>query len=122
MAKAVGEKREAWKMIEGIRDRWEQPSTGLKHLYGQKKKAARRAVDRARRSMEEALYRKLVEDAGKNIVLGDVSNCSYRLTVHPVTSSRFGSAYQFVYAKNAQHYRGDRISRKGLLNNKIIGV
>ena len=55
VAKAVGEKREAWKMIEGIRDRGEQPSTGLKHLYGQKKKAARRAVDRARRSMEEEL-------------------------------------------------------------------
>ena len=28
MAKAVGEKREAWKMIEGIRDRGEQSPTG----------------------------------------------------------------------------------------------
>ena len=65
MAKAVGEKREAWKMIEGIRDRGEQPYTGLKHLYCQKKKAARRAADRARRSMEEELYRKLDEDGGK---------------------------------------------------------
>ena len=55
MAKAVGggEKREAWKMIGCIKDRGEQPPTSLKHLYGQKKKAARRAVDRARRSMEE---------------------------------------------------------------------
>ena len=61
-------KREAWKMIEGIRDRGEQPSTGLKHLYGQKKKAARRAVDRARRSMEEELYRKFDEDGGKKII------------------------------------------------------
>ena len=26
--KAVGERREAWKVIEGIRDRGEQPSTG----------------------------------------------------------------------------------------------
>ena len=51
-------------MIEGIRDRGEQPSTGLKHLNGQKKKAAMRAVDRARRSMEEELYRKLDEDDG----------------------------------------------------------
>ena len=34
---AVEEKREARKMIEGIRDRGEQPPTGLKHLYGQKK-------------------------------------------------------------------------------------
>ena len=48
-----GGKREAWKMIECIKDRGEQPPTSLKHLYGQKKKAARRAVDRARRSMEE---------------------------------------------------------------------
>ncbi len=60
--KQWGEKREAWKMIEGIRERGEQPSTGLKHLYGQKKKAARRAVDRARRSMDVELYRKLDED------------------------------------------------------------
>ena len=67
MAKAVGEKREAWKMIEGIRDRGEQPSTGLKHLYGQKKKAARRAEDRARRSMEEELYRKIDEDGVKKM-------------------------------------------------------
>ena len=55
-------------MIEGIRDRGEQPSTGLKHLYGQKQKAARRAVDRARRSMEEELYRKLDEDGGKKMI------------------------------------------------------
>ena len=34
-----------WKMIEGIRDRGEHPPTGLGHLYGQKKKAARRVVD-----------------------------------------------------------------------------
>ena len=63
-----GEKREAWKMIEGIRDRGVQPSTGLKHLYGQKKTAARRAVDRARTSMEEELYRKLDEDGGKKMI------------------------------------------------------
>ena len=70
MAKAVGEKREAWKMIEGFRDRGEQPPTGLRHmwLYDQKKKAARRAVDRARRSMEEELYRKLGEDGGKKMI------------------------------------------------------
>ena len=68
VAKAVGEKREAWKMIEGIRDIGEQPSTGLKHLYGQKKKAARRAVDRARMSMEEELYRKLDEYGVKKMI------------------------------------------------------
>ena len=59
-----GEKREAWKMIEGIGDNGKQPSTGLRHLYGQKNKAERRAVDRARRSIEE-LYRKLDEDGNK---------------------------------------------------------
>ena len=68
MAKAVWEKREALKMIEYIKDRGEQPPTSLKHLYGQKKKAARRAVDRARSSMEEELYRKLDDDGGKNMI------------------------------------------------------
>ena len=63
-----GDKREAWNMIEGIRDRGEQPSTGLKQLYGQKKKAARRAVARARGSMEEELYRKRDEDGGKTMI------------------------------------------------------
>ena len=67
MAKAVGDKREAWKMIESFRDRGKQPPTGLRHLSGQKKKVARRAVDRARRSMEEELYRKLDEDGGKKM-------------------------------------------------------
>ena len=67
MAKAVGEKREAWKMFEGSRDRGEQPPTGLRHIYGQKKKAARRAVDRARKSMEEEQYRKRDEDGGKKM-------------------------------------------------------
>ena len=66
--KAVGEKREAWKMIECMKDRGEQPPNSLKHKYGQKKKAARRAVNRARRSMEEELYRKLDEDGGKKMI------------------------------------------------------
>ena len=51
-----GEKREAWTIIECIRYRGEQPPSGLRHLYGQKKRAARRAVDRARRNMDEELY------------------------------------------------------------------
>ena len=66
--KAVGEKREAWKMIEGIRDRGEEPLTGLRHLYGQKKQSARRVVGRARRSMYKELYRKRDEDGGKNMI------------------------------------------------------
>ena len=39
-----------------------------------------------------------LQTAGRNscsIVSGDVSNCSYRLTVHPVTSLRLRSAYTF---------------------------
>ena len=55
-------------MIEGIRDRGEEPLTGLMDLYGQKKKAARRVVGRARRSMSEELYRKRDEDGGKNMI------------------------------------------------------
>ena len=52
-------------MIECIKETGQQPPTILKHLYGQKKKADRRVVDIARRSMEEELYRKLDEDGGK---------------------------------------------------------
>ena len=63
----MGEKLEAWKMIECMRDRGEQLPTGLRHLYGQKKKAASMAVDSARRSMEEELYRKLDEDGGSKM-------------------------------------------------------
>ena len=65
---AVGEKLEAWQMIEGFRDTGEQPPTGLRHMYGQKKEAARRAVDRTRRNVEEKLYRKLDEDGSKNMI------------------------------------------------------
>ena len=54
VAKAVGEKREAWKMIECIRDRGEQTPTGLRLLYGQKKKAAMRAVEHGRRTVPKA--------------------------------------------------------------------
>ena len=68
VAKAVGEKREAWKVIEGMRDRGEQPPTGLRHMYDQNKKATRRTVARTRRRMEEELYRKLVEGGGKNMI------------------------------------------------------
>ena len=66
--KCSGETQEARKMIEGIINRGEQPPTDLKYLNGQKKKDARRAVDRARMSMEEELYRKLDEDGGKKMI------------------------------------------------------
>ena len=68
VAKAVGEKREAWKMIECIKDRGEQPPTRLRHIYSQKKNVARRAVDRTRRSMDEELYRKLDKYGCKKMI------------------------------------------------------
>ena len=53
-------------MIEGIKENGEQPNTTLQQLYGQKK-AARRAVDKAKREMEEELYRQLDEGCGKKL-------------------------------------------------------
>ena len=47
IANAVGEKREIWKMIEGIKENGEQPNTTLQQLYRQKTKAARKAVDKS---------------------------------------------------------------------------
>ena len=69
VAKAVREKRKAWKMIEGFRDRREQPCTHrLKAPVWPENKAARSAVDRTRRIMEDELHRKLDEDGGKKII------------------------------------------------------
>ena len=60
------------------------------------------------------------QTAGRNscsIVSGDVSNCSYRLTVHPVTSSGLSSALNCVYTrKTPNNYRNDRPSRMWLLS------
>ena len=45
------------------------------------------------------------QTAGRNscsIVTGDVSNCSYRLTVHPVMAPQFGLVI-FFNAKNVQN-------------------
>ena len=55
VAKAVGEK-EVLKRIEKIKDRGRQPDAELLHLIGQKKKAARRAVDKVRNNLEEEVY------------------------------------------------------------------
>ena len=38
------------------------------HTYGQKKRAAKRAVDKARRDMEADVYSKLDEDGGKKMI------------------------------------------------------
>ena len=45
-----------------IKDNGEQPNTTLQQLFGQKKKSARRAVDKIKREMEEELHRKLGKD------------------------------------------------------------
>ena len=48
-----------------------------------------------------------------SIVSGDVSNCSYRLMVHPLTCSRISSAQQLFYTrKTPKNYREDRVQRK----------
>ena len=40
----------------------------MKHLYGRKKRAARRAVDKARQKMEEELYKRLDEDGVNRMI------------------------------------------------------
>ena len=50
------------------------------------------------------------QTAGRNscsIVSGDVSNCSYRRTVHPLTSSRVSSAKHFFICENPSKPRGN---------------
>ena len=49
VAEAVSEKKEAWKEIEKTKERGNQPDARIIHPYGQKKRAAKRAVDKARR-------------------------------------------------------------------------
>ena len=49
------------------------------------------------------------ETAGRNscsVVSGDVSNCSYRLTVHPVTSSNLSLALQLFYTRKTSKTSG----------------
>ena len=67
VAKAVVQKTVVWKRIEKIMERGRQPNAGLLNLYGQKKKAARRAVDKMTNNMEEKVYNKLHEDGGRKM-------------------------------------------------------
>ena len=67
--RAVEEKREVWKKLEEIRDRGVQPELALRHLYGQKKRVARRAVEMARREMEDSIYKQLDDDGGRKLIL-----------------------------------------------------
>ena len=65
VVKAVSENKEVWKKIEKINNKRRQPDARLLHLNGQKKKVARRAVDKARNDMkEEVMHNKLEEDGG----------------------------------------------------------
>ena len=44
--------------MEKIKDRESYPDAGLMHLYGQNKKATRRAVDKVRNDIGEEVYNK----------------------------------------------------------------
>ena len=45
-----------------------QPVGGMLHLYGQKKKTAKKDVNKARNDMEADVYTKLDEDAGMKMI------------------------------------------------------
>ena len=53
--------------LEEDRERSRQPDVGLLHMYGQKKKAGRRAVDKMTNDMEE-VHNKLEEDGGRKMI------------------------------------------------------
>ena len=60
-------KRRRFGRGEKIKERGRQPDVGLLHLYEQKKKAARRALDKVRNDLEE-VYNKLEEDGGRKVI------------------------------------------------------
>ena len=68
VARAIKEKKETWKAVEEIRKEGGQPSQQLKHQYGQKKNAAKKAVAMARRKLEDNLYNQLEQDQGQRLV------------------------------------------------------
>ena len=68
VAEAVCEKKEAWKEIEKTKKRGNEPDARMIHTYGQKKRAAKRAVDKAWRDMDADVYSKLDEDGGKKMI------------------------------------------------------
>ena len=68
VAEAVCEKKEAWEEIEKTKERGNEPDARMIHTYGQKKRAAKRAVGKARRDKEADVYSKLDEDGGKKMI------------------------------------------------------
>ena len=65
VASAIRERKEPWEVIENMKVNGNQPDGGMLYLYGQKKKAAKKAADKDRNDMEADLYTKLDEDAGR---------------------------------------------------------
>ena len=68
VAEPVYEKKEAWKEIEKAKERGNETDARMIHTYGQNKRAAKRAVDKAMRDMEADVYSKLDEDGGKKMI------------------------------------------------------
>ena len=68
VAEAICEKKEAWKELEKTKGRGNQLDARMIHTYGQKKKAAKKAVNKVRRDMEADVYSKLNEDGGKKMI------------------------------------------------------
>ena len=68
VAEAVCEKKEAWKEIEKTKERGNELDARMIHTYGQKKRATKRAVDKARRDIEADVYSKQDEDGGKKMI------------------------------------------------------
>ena len=71
-----------------------QPDGGMLHLYGQNKKAAKRAVDKARNDMEADVYTKLDEDAGKNMI--------YKMATHRNEYSKDVKGGTFIKDRNGK--------------------
>ena len=51
VASAIREKKEDWKVIETMKVNGNQLDGGMLHLYGQKKKSAKKAGDKTRNDM-----------------------------------------------------------------------
>ena len=68
VASAIREKKETWKVSEHMKVNINQPVGGMLHLYGQKIKAAKKDVNKARNDMETDVYTKLDEDAGMKMI------------------------------------------------------
>ena len=94
VASAIRENKVVWKVIGNIKVNGNQPDGGMLHLYGQKKKAAKKAVDKARNDMEADLYTKLDEDAGKKMI--------YKMARHRNENSKDVKEGTFIKDRNGK--------------------